>query len=64
MTIKTRDTYFYCYNLKQAEFIKRNGIKEEEFGISNVNNKAYFKFKRGEKLDKVFELWINNKKDN
>lgn len=61
METKIRDTYFYCYNLKQAEFIKRNGIQEEEFNISNINNKAYFKFKRGKQLDQIFELWINNK---
>lgn len=60
--MRTRDIYFYCYNLKQAEFIKRNGIQEEEFGISERNNKAYFKFKRGNELDRVFELWIKNKK--
>jgi hypothetical protein len=61
METKIRDTYFYCYNLKQAEFIKRNGIQEEEFNISNINNKAYFKFKRGNQLDKIFKLWIKNK---
>lgn len=60
--MKQRDTYFYCYNLKQAEFIKRNGIKEVDFGISEVNNKAYFKFQRGIELDKVFNIWIQNKK--
>jgi hypothetical protein len=58
MTIKTRDTYFYCYNLKQAEFIKSQGIQEEEFRISNKNNKAYFKFKRNNDLEQVFNKWI------
>jgi len=60
MNTKPRDTYFYCYNLKQAEFIKRNGIREEEFGISDMNNKAYFKFKRCEELNNVFIMWIQN----
>lgn len=59
--MKQRNEHFYCYNLKQAEFFKKNGIKEEEFGISKLNDKAYFKFKRGLDLDKVFELWIQNK---
>lgn len=58
---QTRDKEFYCYNLKQAAFFKHNGIREIDFDISNINNKAYFLFERNDKLEEVFILWNSNK---
>lgn len=59
---KKRDPYLHCYNLDQARFFKNEcDIKEVNFDFSPQNKRVYFLFERGDKLDKAFELWHQNK---
>lgn len=51
--------YIYIYNIKQAQFyITEGDIKPTEIGISNKNNKIYFKFIR-EQTKNIFDQWCN-----
>ncbi len=52
--------YFYIYNLSQARFFLRQGLRPIDIGIGN-KKEVFIKFLRDEESEKVFTQWIKRK---
>lgn len=49
----------YIYNIEQCSFYLRYGINPIDVGIHNVTKRVWHKYVKNDKLQKVYELWLN-----
>lgn len=53
--------YFYVYNLEQANFFIKEGVKVERVG-KGTKGDFYTKFIRNSLSESVFSKWVSNNK--
>lgn len=52
--------FLYIYNLKQAMFFIRSGLKVVDISVGGKGD-VYVKFIRDEECDRVFGMWMDRK---
>ena len=53
--------FYFCYSYYQKEFLKKNGLRYITAATNETTGKRYWLFEGTEKLNKLLQVWRDNR---